>query len=389
MKKISILFSLLLAMAVCEAQTQKLSADMVRINRLQQLATKSAYQHRMTSFVTDDNYQSSDFHYDRQGRLDAVHEKVSGEYEVTDSIYYNEQGQLVKISGFQNMGFNNWRNVYYIDYTYDQDGNLASRTNYNNIDGWQMGGIYSYSYNDNHQIVLSLLTMMDMLFQKIEYSYDNGRLKEELWYSYNGYNLAPDEKLTYVYDNNGFLTNIWDSVSDGTGWSHNGLETYVHDQYGNTTEFHRYNSARNETSRSEFEYNYDMPLSTTQIPYNPEIIRPQTFNNTHCYTTEHYWMADVNLDLQYVCDYLYNYDDYIGIPALSQPAVTVYPNPTEGHLTIEADQIANTTVFNSLGQIVATFNATNAIDLSPLPSGVYTLRVKTANGVKTQQVVRQ
>lgn len=391
MKKICILSALLLTIAVCGAQTrQKMSADMTRINRLEKLVAKSNYEHRMTNFRSDDNYESTTFSYDRQGRLNAVREYVAGEYEVIDSIFYNEQGQLVKLAGWQKMSANNWKNVYYVDYGYDAAGNISSRTNYNNIDGWQLGGVYSYTYNDQHQITLTILTMANTIFQKIEYTYADGQLFEELWYSYNGYGVSPDEKMTYYYEN-GLLSHVDDSASDDEGrtWANNGRQIYAYDEYGNCTEYHRYNSERTETNRSEYEYETNLPLSTTQIPWHPELERPKTYQNVHAYTVEHWYTVDVDWVLQYVCDYLYYYDNYTSIAERNEPQLSLYPNPTEGRVAIQAEQVQSTMVFNSVGQTVKTFGATSQIDLSDLPAGIYMLRVKTAEGVSMKQVVLQ
>lgn len=391
MKKISILFALVTIMSVCGAQTrQKTSKDMIRINRIEQLATKSEYRTHMSHFRSDDNIEVTNFYYDNRGRLIAVRDYNAGEYEVIDSIFYNDKNQLVKLAGWQKFGAT-WRNVYYIDYTYDAAGNLASRTNYNNIDGWQMGGIYTYSYNDRHQIVLTQLDLGGTLFQKIEYTYNaDNKLAEELWYSYNGYGVEPDEKLTYYYQN-GNLEYTEDSVSENGGatWQLNGLETYVNDQYGNVLEYHRYNRGGTETRRQEYEYDYDMPLTSTLMPRNPEMERPYSFNNAHAYTVEHFWTVDVDWVLQYMCDYLYYYDQYLGIDNRSQANVNIYPNPTEGRIAIEAEQVVSTDVYNAMGQLVATFGATNQIDITNMPAGVYTLRVRTQNGTATQQVVRK
>lgn len=391
MNKLSIFFALMLIVSVCGAQTrQKTSKDMVRIKAIEQMATKSDYQKRLTSSRSDDNIEISNYYYDNYGRLQAVRDYMAGEYEVIDSVFYNNQGQLVKLSGWQKMG-TTWKNVYYIDYTYDAAGNLASRTNYNNQDGWQMGGIYTYTYNDQHKIILTELTMTDILFQKIEYSYyADGSLRDELWYSYNGWGVQPDEKLTHIYEN-GRLISIQDSTSDngGSSWNFNGEETFVYDQYGNTLEYHRYNRGGTETRRQVYEYEYNLPLSTTQIPWHPDLEHLDTYSNTHAYVTEHYWTVDVDWVLQYMCDYFYYYDDYVGIADRPQVELSVYPNPTTGRITVQAEQVKSISVYNTLGQVVKVYGQTNTIDLSDLGTGVYTLCVRTQNGSAVQQVVLQ
>ena len=162
-----------------------------RINRIQQWVAKNNYRYKLANFRTSDMYQFNDFYYNSLNQLVAVKDSVRDDYSVIDSLFYNEHGQMTRMSGWQLLQ-GRWQNVYRIDYTYDIFGNIASRTNYNNFDGdWQLGGVYQYTYNADNQIILSVLTMGGIQFQKVEYSYTDGRLSEELWYSYNGSGLSP------------------------------------------------------------------------------------------------------------------------------------------------------------------------------------------------------
>ncbi len=76
-------------------------------------------------------------------------------------------------------------------------------------------------------------------------------------------------------------------------------------------------------------------------------------------------------------------------------AFEVYPNPTSGELNVEMNEIVSEMdirVFNSLGQIAKYFNrdfATNKtrIDISDLPSGIYTIEVMTEVGTGVQRVI--
>ena len=73
-------------------------------------------------------------------------------------------------------------------------------------------------------------------------------------------------------------------------------------------------------------------------------------------------------------------------PALAIPEVRIYPNPTNGQLTVavtgaEAAGNMRCTVYNSQGQVVLTREAeesteTQTIDLSAFTDGVYWLRVQ-------------
>ena len=67
----------------------------------------------------------------------------------------------------------------------------------------------------------------------------------------------------------------------------------------------------------------------------------------------------------------------------------VYPNPTKGLVKIEAENIKNVSVYNSLGQIIFE-NAANSdvfeYDFSGQEAGVYFIKVETINGVDTKRV---
>ena len=70
---------------------------------------------------------------------------------------------------------------------------------------------------------------------------------------------------------------------------------------------------------------------------------------------------------------------------------TLYPNPTEGQVTIEANGLRQIRVFNVTGQeiIYQTVNDDRAIiDLSSEPKGCYFVEMKTENGCMTTKLIR-
>jgi PKD repeat protein len=76
--------------------------------------------------------------------------------------------------------------------------------------------------------------------------------------------------------------------------------------------------------------------------------------------------------------------------------ITIYPNPTDGKLTIENGQltIENVEIFDLMGKNVfqlSTFNSqlSTQIDISHLPVGVYFVKIKTETDVITRRVVKQ
>ena len=68
---------------------------------------------------------------------------------------------------------------------------------------------------------------------------------------------------------------------------------------------------------------------------------------------------------------------------------TVYPNPTKGVVKIEANNIRNISIFNSIGQRVFESPAsgdTFEYDFGPQEAGVYLIIFETAQGNETKRV---
>ena len=67
----------------------------------------------------------------------------------------------------------------------------------------------------------------------------------------------------------------------------------------------------------------------------------------------------------------------------------VYPNPTCDKVKIEAEDLRNIVIFNSLGEKVFESPASGnsfEFDFSHQASGTYLIKVETAKGVETKQV---
>lgn len=70
--------------------------------------------------------------------------------------------------------------------------------------------------------------------------------------------------------------------------------------------------------------------------------------------------------------------------------VSVYPNPADDELHIEADGITLVEAYNAAGVCVYSRRCNDdcrTINISPLPAGMYTVRITTNLGVKTERVI--
>jgi hypothetical protein len=350
----------------------------------------------LSSYNTDDLYITCEYHYDAYHRLTSVHEIVPSEYELIDSIRYNEQNQMVRLDGYQLMG-NTWVNVYYLEYTYNNQGLIASRANYNNFGGeFELGGLYEYFYNPQGQLISTDLTMGDMLLQMVEYEYANGLLTTETW-SYaddpfaSNSTFTANERIDYSY-NEGKLSLITYNVFDGFAWSVYGTRTYTYDENGNCTEIHAYDANENETERSIFTFDNRL-LEETLMPWTPEMTRPETYTNKNIYRLEEYWALDANFTLQYVCDYEYNYVDIdaVGLADVKESPLNITPNPTKDVIILSGlkEGVHQMEIIDMAGRVMMQGSITNnaTINLSDLQKGCYLVKVTNNNSLYSSKVI--
>ncbi len=79
----------------------------------------------------------------------------------------------------------------------------------------------------------------------------------------------------------------------------------------------------------------------------------------------------------------------IDIEQVDTRNIAVYPNPTTGRLTLDADDVRSVEVIDMMGRIVYTARETNQLDLGPLPRGAYLLRITLPNDVCVTKINKQ
>jgi len=72
---------------------------------------------------------------------------------------------------------------------------------------------------------------------------------------------------------------------------------------------------------------------------------------------------------------------------LSITEVDVYPNPTKDVISIDIDDLLEVNIYNMSGLLVKT-ETTNEINLSHLPTGIYTFQIISKNGNSIQKVIK-
>ena len=76
-----------------------------------------------------------------------------------------------------------------------------------------------------------------------------------------------------------------------------------------------------------------------------------------------------------------NFDiTFVGEPASVEHNVSLFPNPADDVFRIDGIVPDETLIYNALGQLVKSVNATNEVSVSDLPAGVYLLRITDNDG---------
>lgn len=71
--------------------------------------------------------------------------------------------------------------------------------------------------------------------------------------------------------------------------------------------------------------------------------------------------------------------------------VSLYPNPTSGQLTIEAESMTSVGIYNLVGQCLMESTAKDgavSLDINGLQNGVYLVKVSTPTGCVIEKVVK-
>jgi hypothetical protein len=98
-------------------------------------------------------------------------------------------------------------------------------------------------------------------------------------------------------------------------------------------------------------------------------------------------VVTVSGDMSYTA---YFTDTYVGVEeAEVLENLAFYPNPTEGTITFNNQEIKKIEVLDVMGRVVAVYENTYIITLENLVKGIYTMRITLPDGVAIRRVVKK
>lgn len=107
------------------------------------------------------------------------------------------------------------------------------------------------------------------------------------------------------------------------------------------------------------------------------------YGSLDCTTAPANWIWDQN---QFFIRVYYSTD---GVEEMNDNKVSVFPNPTTNRFTVEAENLKHVSVYNTLGQLVYDMDCngdSTDIDLYNVETGIYMVRVSTANGTVAKRI---
>ena len=349
--------------------------------------TAQAQDYFLNRFYSDDEVDQIQFYYNADNLLESYHciSNMGGEIDdLIDSLFYDERGNVNRINFYQYYD-NEWIFPSYISYTYDDNNRRITRTNYNDWGyGFELQGIYTYSYEDDILTGYEM-TLGGMLLMRGTYSYyDNGlcsQLLEEYNDAWGGTGWSNSALTTYFYDEVGNCTNenysYWSN-----GWVPDSSIDRLFDGNGNCKQRESRSNGQ-VMDRVSYAYDEECSINHVLMPYHPEpnYTWDQFANRPLSYAWE---TANDGGQLIYVCDYIFEYGSFEGLPQNEAPVMdmmVVYPNPTQGEITLSLEGLSLYEIINMNGQTVMQGQASgkrHTIDVSDLASGLYL--VKAYNG---------
>jgi len=355
------------------------------------------YTHYLNSAYSDDQMEVKEFYYDEDYRLiaDYWQDLREGGMTLRDTLTYDENGNVTRLSAYQWYENSYWLYANYIDYGYNALNQRISRDNYNNFGGtFEHGGTYNYEYDENgNQIYYEMIFGSFGLFEKCERTFDeNNNCVLELGYQSDfAGGFDPSWKIEYTYNSDGFMTELKSYYYEYGSWSINAHVVYNRDENNNITLQESFTPSGAVAQRYEYEYDMDILSDEVAAYVNPENEWPSFEKTTNAITKYRFWTQDMNGVLQYICDYYFYYIkiEHEGINEKIAGNVNIYPNPVKNVMTIEADDYQNVSVYDVTGKCVMEreINGSATIDMSNVAKGVYLVKMNGNNGSATRKVV--
>ena len=195
-------------------------------------------------------------------------------------------------------------------------------------------------------------------------------------------NATPNEGYDFVnWTENGMVVSAEPSYTFGVGGSHDFVANFETQTFDVKVSIEPANAA---TVTGEGNYNYGDEVTLT-LDRNEDYRFLNWTEDGEVVSEEMTYVFTITSDRTLVANF--EYTEGIGEQAAN---VSLYPNPTQGEVTVEGESLQTVRIVNVYGQTV--YNAEVEgdqvrIDLSGMAKGFYVMHIGTANGEAVRQIV--
>lgn len=311
----------------------------------------------------------------------------------TSSYVNNDQDYYVYSDGLlmqqidQNWSGTAWVNSDKDEYTFDSNRNNTAHYDYN-WDGvnslWENNDRFLYTFSGNYMIertydIWNTATSIWDGYNRTSYTYNiAGQLVTEKYESCSGGIYTNNYRNTYTYDSNGnrTLALVEDWIGATSSWENSSRRVYIYNSNDDNTKntLQDWNgSAWDNVSQNEYFFDAN---------FNRLLELRSAWN-----TTTFVW------DSVYKKEYFWSDFDANALPSFALSGMQVFPNPTLGEFTLQANgtDIAKVVIYDPSGKVIQEKtgpDADGSYNLRSFGSGIFLIHVTTTdNKTYTQKVI--
>ncbi len=359
------------------------------------------YTMRMANIFSEDGAEAWDYVYTDTINTSLVcineHDFLTPT-ECIDSIFLDERGNITKLATWQEVE-GQWVAACYVEYTYDERDLRTSRTNYNNFGyGWELGGVYTYNYDEEGRMIEWALEFIIPEYQKAIIEYDENGLKTAetiQQYNFSTYYMEPSFSTDYEYDENGNCVREEEFAYEAEVWTPKIVRVYEYDENGNCVIAEKRTPTG--TVQEKQVYTYDTSISAENVYYyeNPEDDYPQLPKvKANLLKKFEFYAQNDESALTYVTTYHLNYESCgSGTDAVEEVEFNsnIYPNPAQDYVMVESSEADYVEVVDVFGRVVfaTEMSETVKVDMSEFASGIYFVKLQANGATSVQKIMKK
>jgi len=352
--------------------------------------------------AVNDFYEKDNYLYNQTGDILQIISYNSDYTSGNKSIYnYGLNGVSEKLIYYlYDYNTQDWRYSNKIIFEYNSSGLFSLEKSYY-YDGanWIITDSLVYFYNTSEKDTLEIKYKSDnnglswnyYLKNTLDYNANN-KIIQRILYVWDINHWRENSKYETIYDTSGRWEEafhfLWiDSISQ---WENNQKDIFSYTGQNLTKDSIYLWEDSIWVNEAIDTYNYDINVNMSDIAYILDYVEEFLENANKLISYERdAWAEVLNQFWPYeIIEYYYSNSNFTNNENLQTDVLKIYPNPTNGIITINVKNLQRIEIFDSNGKVVYQTNRIKKnIDISGQAKGIYFIKVITAKGVETKKIL--